>query len=141
MPLRDAIHHRQPEASAAFALGREEGFQATPLRVLVHADAGVAHLDDHAVPFCGGRAVATFGRRDRARAHCQHAALRHRIDGIEDQVGQRLAHFALDAEDRGQARRELGLEADDDAALLRHVAPARAREVQHLLSQRVQLHR
>ena len=41
----------------------------------------------------------------------------------------------------GQVRRQLGPQLDHDAALLRHVAPAGARQVDHLLHQRVQVHR
>ena len=77
---------------------------------------------------------------DDARREREHAAFGHRVDGVEDQIGERFADLALDAHDRRAGRRQLGLELDDDAALLRHVAPARAGEVEDLPDQRVEVH-
>ena len=62
----------------------------------------------------------------------ERAAVRHRIDGVEDQIGQRIANLAFVSED-GRERRQLGAHGDHDAALLRQVAPARARQIDHLL--------
>ena len=85
-------------------------------------------------PRCGA------GRRA-PRAQRQRAAVGHRVDGVEDQVGQRLAHLAFDAQDRGRSAARSVRSSIDDAALLRHVAPARAGELDHLLHQRVELDR
>ena len=78
--------------------------------------------------------AASVAAADRdARAQRQRAALGHGIDGVEDEVGERVADLAFRADDRRQVRRELGPQLDHDAALLRHVAPARAREIEDLL--------
>ena len=45
VPLHHAIDHGKPEARAALAFGGEERLQAAAAGVLVHADAGVGHLD------------------------------------------------------------------------------------------------
>ncbi len=71
----------------------------------------------------------------------QYAPFRHRVDRIEDQVGQCLAQFALDSHHVGEDRRQFGVQANDDAALLRHIAPAGAGQVQHLLHHLVQVDR
>ena len=70
----------------------------------------------------------------------ERAAFGHRIHGIEDQVRQRIADVALDAHDPGQIARQVGLHLDHDAALLRHVAPARTRQIDHLADQQIELH-
>ena len=40
-----------------------------------------------------------------ARAQRQRAAFRHRVEGVENEVDQRLAHLALDAQDHGRSSR------------------------------------
>jgi len=45
VPLSDAIHHRQAQPGAAFALGGEERLQATQARLLVHAYAVIDNFD------------------------------------------------------------------------------------------------
>jgi hypothetical protein len=129
VPLHHSVDHREPETRAAFALGREERLEASALRVLVHADAGIADFDFH----------VTAG--ERAGAHREGAALGHRIDGIEHEIGQRLADFTLRSHDDRKVARELRFQVDDDSALLRHVAPARARQLDHLTDQIVEVHR
>ena len=89
-----------PEPGAALALGGEERFEAAAARGLAHADAVVLHLDDHLL-------VA----RIRARAQRDDAAVGQRVDGVQQQVGQRVAHLVLGAEDLRQIRREVALDA------------------------------
>jgi GAF domain-containing protein len=72
MALRDPVHHRQPQAGAALALGREEGLQATATRLLVHTDARVAHFDLGRLRFA-----------DCTSAQRQFATLGHRVHGVE----------------------------------------------------------
>ena len=95
VPLHHAVDHREPQAGAALTLGREERFETAAARVVIHADAGVGDLHQH-VP-----------RVRRARAQRECAALGHRIDGIEDEIGERLANLAFRAHDDGQRLREL----------------------------------
>ncbi len=83
-----AVDHGEAEASAALALGREEGLQATPARFLVHADAGIRNFQLHRL----ARAASPHGQR---------AAVRHRVDRVEDEVGQRIANIAFLREDGG----------------------------------------
>ena len=59
--------------------------------VFVHADAGVGHSELH-----GAQGFIDF---DDAGAQGEPAAVGHRIDGIEDQVGQGHAQLAFHAHD------------------------------------------
>ena len=98
-------------------------------RLLVHADAVVAHLDPHLVlPL-----VLAVRTAQELRAQRQRAAGGQRVDGVEDEIDQGFADFALDARDRGQLFRKLALQRDHGAAKLRHVAPARPGQVDDLL--------
>ena len=67
-------------------------------------------------------------------------ALGHGVDGVEHQVDERVANLALDRGDQRQIGRELGAHFDGGAALLRHVAPARAREIDDLADELVEIH-
>ena len=58
--LDHAVDHGQPEPGAALAFRRIEGLEAAAARIFVHADAGVADLDQHTI-----RAVAVRGLRVR----------------------------------------------------------------------------
>jgi hypothetical protein len=44
VPLHDPVDHREAQPGAALALRGEEGLEAAPARVLVHAAPGVAHF-------------------------------------------------------------------------------------------------
>ena len=77
--------------------------------------------------------------RGAARPHGQRAAVRHRVDGVEDEVGQRIANLAFLPEDGGERLLQLGAHRDRDSALLRQVAPAHARQLDHLRDDRVQV--
>ena len=68
VPLRDAVHHGEPEARAARALGGEERLEAAAARVLVHADAGVDDLEHHARLAARRRAMRADGERAALRA-------------------------------------------------------------------------
>src|SRR5207245_6799738 len=122
-PLHDTIDHGQPKARAPFALGREERFQTVLARLLIHADARVADFQDYV------RREPSPGPCDfptaRPRAHDNTPAIRNRIYRVEDQIGQRLSHFALDANQLRQARIKFLLHFHHHAAPLRNVAPAR----------------
>ncbi len=132
MTLRRDGHHRKTEAGAALTLGGEKGLEAALAGVLVHARADIAHLDPHAASAaCAG----TEGRgRDRDRA-----AVGHCVDGVEDEVGQGFAELGGIARCGRQAGFKLGRGRDDDAALLRHVAPPRARQLDDMRYQFVQI--
>ena len=125
MALGDAVHHRQPEAGTAFALGGEEWLQAAAARGFVHAGAGVADLDEHAAR------DALAGLERMPRAQRERAALGHRVGRIEDEIDQRLAQLAGEGHDHRTLPVAFDFRLDDRAALLRHVAPARARQLEH----------
>ena len=75
-----------------------------------------------------------------ARAHGERAALRHGVDGVEDEIGERIADLAFRAHDLRQRPRPAPCcRSIDDAALLRHVAPARARQIEDLLHDAVEV--
>ena len=59
MALRDAVDHRETEAGTAFALGREERLETAAARRIVHADAGVRDLDEHARALLAGDVTGT----------------------------------------------------------------------------------
>src|SRR5690606_18837179 len=113
-----AIDHREPQTGAAFAFSGEEGFEAVLARLFVHAAAGVLYLE---VDEAGIIGVA-------ARAQRHRPALGHRVDGVENKIGERLAELAFNAFDGEWFGRELGAHLDHLAALLWHVAPARLRQ-------------
>ena len=129
--LGDAVNHREPESGAARALGREEWLQAAPSRVLIHADALVFDIQQHDLRAGAGR---------ESGADDERAALGHGIDRVEHEVDERVAYLALHRGDRRQIGRELGAHFDRGATLLRHVAPARAREGNHLADELVEIH-
>ena len=134
MALDHAIDHRQAEARSALALGGEKRLQAAALRLLVHARPGVANFQVHE------RAGFTLVlARNSARADRERASVRHRVHGIEDEIGESVADFALSARERGQAGRQLGFELDDGAPLLRHIAPTGARQVDDLPGHAVEI--
>ena len=85
--LQNAVDHGQSQAGAQFALGGEERFEASLAHVLGHSRAGIGDLHDD--PRIGGTC-----------AHGDGAALRHRIDRVENQVGERLPQVRFAAGDR-----------------------------------------
>ena len=108
----------------------KNGSRQRLLRGFAHADAVVLELDDHVV-------VA----RVEPGVQGDRAAVGQGVHGIEQQVGERVTHLVLRAEDLRHIGSELGFDVDDDAALLRHVAPARAREIHDLEQDLVHVHR
>ncbi len=133
MPLHHAVDHRKSEPAAAVALRREEGLETAPPRRLIHADSGIAHLDVNLAA-----SVRDLGL-DEPGAQSQFAALRHGIDGVEDEVRERIAQFSVRHHDLCRRRRKLGVQIDHDAALLGQIAPARVREVDRLLNSSIQV--
>ena len=97
MPLHDRIGDRQAEARAFFTLGGEEGIEDAPAHVLGHADARVGDREDD---------VAVILR---VRVDAQHPAPRHRVDGVQDQVGEDLVELGRASHDHGY-RSEIELE-------------------------------
>ena len=103
VPLHDRVGDRQAEARAFLALGGEEGIEDAPAHVLGHADAGVGDREDD---------VAVILR---AGADAQRPAPRHRVDGVQDQVGEDLVELGRASHDRGY-RSEVELEVQGEAA-------------------------
>ena len=87
------------------------------------------------------RAASSRRTFDGSGADGQLPALRHGVHGIEDEIDQGLADFAFDARDRRQILAQLRPQFNHDSALLRHVGPTRARQVDDLLHQHAQIHR
>ena len=87
-----------PRPGAALALGGEERLEAAAARRLRPCRRRCRCTSTH---------DAAIARRPRARAQRERAALGHRIDRVEHEVGQRVAHLALRAQDRRQVRGEL----------------------------------
>ncbi len=127
MPLHDAIHHRKPQTRATFTLGSEEWFEAFAAGFFVHANTGVRHVNLHGVALLRG-------------AQRQCAPFRHRIHGVEDQVGKRLAQLAFRAKHLRKIRCEPPFHLDLDTALLRHVAPAGVGKVDDLFREHIDIH-
>ena len=128
VPLHHAVHHRQAQAGAAFALGGEERLEAAAPRILVHADAGVDDLDS-----------TRAGSSARVRSvnvppsGMASTALNTRLVSA--------SRISLSAPmTAGSGRASSSLQLDRDAALLRHVVPAHAREIHDLLHELVELH-
>src|SRR6185437_4367535 len=128
--LHGAVNHGEPKTGTAFAFRGEEGLQTSASRVLIHPNAGV---DDLELNVTGGSVAHDGGSQG------ERAALGHRIDGIENEVDESLAKFAVGAPDRGKLRCQFGPHLDDDAALLGHVAPAGASQLDDLLNETVQV--
>src|SRR6185295_7752392 len=121
--LHGAVDHRKAKPGAAFALGGEEGLEATAARVVVHTDTAVHHFEYDAVV---ERRVAPFRSAElrRAGAYGERAVVLHGIHCIEDEIDERFAQLAFDAEHLREIRFQLGTHRDGDAAELGHVAPA-----------------
>ena len=109
--LDHAVDHGQSKPAPAFAFRRVKRLEAAPPRVFVHAYAGVGHFDE------GTRlAVRAYGL---ARSHGQRAAGRHRIHGVENEIGQRIADFMFGAHDLRHRIRQICLQIHHRAASLR----------------------
>ena len=118
-----AEHHRQAQPRAAFAFGGEEGLEAAAARGLAHADAGVLDFDDH---------VARRARSTRVRNVIVPPS-GNASTALSSRLVSASRSFVFGAEDLRQVGREIGVSTlHHDAAFLRHVAPARAREVDDL---------
>jgi len=97
--LRHAVHHRQAQAGTALALGGEEGFEAAPPRVFIHADPRVAHVDQDSIPCIAARETAGSDRQRASGGHC--------VDCVENQIGERIAYLVFRAHDIRQGFRQL----------------------------------
>ena len=131
--LRDAVDHRESQAGAALALGGEERLEAAAPRVLVHADAAVGDLDEHArtsspVAVRPARSVSGPPSGMASTALNTRFTSASRIS-LSTAITIGIAGGSFDAR------------LDDHAALLRHVAPARAREIEHLAQHAFDAHR
>ena len=115
----------------------KERFETTAARFFVHADAGVGDFNPDLAGFTDALIFPPTG------IGAQHdlATIGHRIDGIKDEVGDGFAQFAGVAKNFGKLGVEIGFDLDNDAAFLRDVAPARARQVDDFLCQFVELDR
>ena len=121
MPLDDPVDHGQAKTGAQLALGREERLEDAAADRVGNADAGVGDLDPDPAAVRGG-------------AQAEATALGHRVDGVEDDVDQRLAELRLAATD-GRDRPRVDVDLDRDAPGERLVAPAGLGEGDHLLDQ------
>src|SRR5687768_8555783 len=75
VPLHHPINRGEPESGAAQALGGEEGLEASAPGFFIHTRAAIADFDAY-------RLVRE------SRVQRQTAAVWHRIDGIENEIGQ-----------------------------------------------------
>src|SRR5439155_23968396 len=103
----------EPEPGGLHALRREEGLVRLATDRLRHAGAGVGDDEDGAVAFD-------------ARLQREPAALRHRVDGVEDEIDHGFAQRGGVALDRRLAG-EAVLHPDADAARAGAVLPVAAR--------------
>src|SRR5207247_1886122 len=91
--LHHAVHGGQPEAGTLpGGLRGEEGLEHVRARLLVHADPGVTHreADVLARPHRPPCLALIFGQVHAPGLDPQHAAVRHRIAGIGDEVEEDL---------------------------------------------------
>ncbi len=138
--FHDAVCHREPQAGPAPPLGGEEGVEDPPSHLIGHPDPRVRDLQfDPGRLFLGGGPRRRFRvgarrprRRHRPRGEGQRAALRHRVHGVQDDVGQDLPHFRSVAHDQGDLVQPK-LNVDDDAAALEIVLPAGPGDLQALV--------
>ena len=65
------------------------------------------------------------------RSRGDGAAMRHGIDGIEDQVDQPFPDLARNAHDHREVMGQVGRHGDHQSPLLGHVVPASPRQFQH----------
>ena len=126
--LHDRVGHRQPEPGAHFALGREEGIEDALPHVLGHADARVGDRQHHVIVPLG------------ARVDAERSAVRHGVDGVQDQVGDDLVELGGPAHDGGQGR-EPEVEPERHAALGHALLPPRPRDGDGVLDHLVELDR
>ena len=112
----------------AFSFCCEERFEAPAAGFLVHAVAGVCHLDMHRPAGLASISV-TAGRLRFAAMSVPPDC--HGVHGVEDEIGEGFADFTFDSGNRGQVLLQFRAHVNHDAPLLRHVAPVRAREIQH----------
>jgi hypothetical protein len=134
--LHRPVDHRETQTRATLALRRKERLEATAPCVLVHTHARIGDLENHSRQRSGGAGAGPPVARGPKR---ERSPLGHGIDRVQDKVRQRLANLTSDTRDEGQVRLQIGLDVDDDTPLLGHVAPARAREIDHFLNQVVQV--
>ena len=137
VPFHDTIDHREAQAGATFAFGGEKGFEAAFARFFAHADAGVADLDHHV---CGMRStVLDCAAPGNAGAEGDFAAVRQRVHGVQNEVGQRFADFAFNADQFRHIRRQVRLYFEGGAVGLWNVTPARPGHLHDLSSQSVEI--
>ena len=131
-----AIDHRQAEAGAVLALGGKKRFEAVLAGGFIHADAGVGDFKDD---LAGGFPGSCGRRAGDAAANGDDAAGRHRVHGVENQIGQQFADFAFVASQFRQVRLQIRAHFDREAAALGDVAPARTRHADHLFDEAVEV--
>ena len=100
-PAGDRAQHRgQPQTGSDLCLGREKGLEDPPAGLLVHSDAGIAHLNLHALP--EGPGIDGDG-----------PSPGHGIHGIEQQVDEDIVQSGSGALD-GRHVPQAGDHVDDD---------------------------
>ena len=80
MPFDDAVDHGQAKPGALFAFRCKKRIETFSLDFLAHANSGIGDFEQDAIVL-------------RARAHCDCSAVRHGVDRVENQIGQRLAQL------------------------------------------------
>jgi len=91
--LHQPIHGGQAQAGALpRRLGGEERLEHVRARLLVHADPGVAHREADVLARSARppRLALILGQVHPAGLDAQHAAIRHRVAGIGDEVEEDL---------------------------------------------------
>ena len=121
----DAIRHRQTEAGALRPLRREEGVEDLLLHGDRNAHAGV-----------GDRQLDALAH-DRG-AELDRASLRHRVDGIQDEIGQRFAQLGRVA-GHGRQRGRRHASVDDEPLAKRVFPPSRLGHLERVPDDRVQV--
>ncbi len=126
MALDGAVNHGKPEPAAALAFCAEKRLQAALPHLLAHPSPGVGNGKEHGVVSGGG-------------AQGEGAAIGHCIDGVENEICEHLPQLVRLAHDlRIVAELELRANLDSARASLRF--PARLRERERLLDQRIEIH-
>ncbi len=125
--VHETVNHAEAKAGAVpGALGGEERLEGARLRGLVHAAAGVDHLDQHMI----ARRLLGRARRGIAHGQGQRAAVGHGVARIVGEVDDGAVELRGIDLDRPQSPRDLDVEHDllADGALEepRHVVDALA---------------
>src|ERR1700686_3515793 len=106
----NVVHHRKAEpCSFIFALGGEERFEDSALRIAVHADASIGHPQHHIISARqrGGPASARRFRSDVRGFQRQLSALRHGVAGVDHEIHDDLLDLSGIGTDTTSIRFEL----------------------------------